>query len=195
LAKHTDIRCCLITGGGVNANKQISVLRQNPEIVIATPGRIVDHLVNTPNFGIEGVEILVLDEADRLLEMGFMPQIESILEHVPKARQTMLFSATMTDDVDKLIKLSLKNPIRVAVDVRTNVAENLTQEFIRIRDRNEDREAILLSLCTRSFTEKTIIFCNLKTTVRKLHMLFHIRGLKASELSGDLQQATVRFLF
>ncbi|KAL0488888.1 ATP-dependent RNA helicase ddx, partial [Acrasis kona] len=164
LAKHTDIRCCLITGGGINSGKQVQALRQNPEIIIATPGRLVDHLVNTPNFGIEGVEILVLDEADRLLEMGFMPQIESILEHVPKARQTMLFSATMTDDVDQLIKLSLKNPIRLSVDNRVGVAKKLTQEFIKVKDREGDKDAILLSLVTRSFQTRTIIFCNLKAT-------------------------------
>jgi len=189
LSKHTDITCCLITGGGLNNSKQMNALHKNPEIIIATPGRIVDHLVNTPNFGIDGVEILVLDEADRLLEMGFMPQIESILEHVPKARQTMLFSATMTDDVDQLIKLSLKNPIRLSVDSRQQVAKKLVQEFIKIKN-EEDKDALLLSLIMKNFTTRCIIFCNQKTTVRRIHLLFHVLKKKASELSGDLQQST-----
>ncbi|KAG2385767.1 hypothetical protein C9374_002916 [Naegleria lovaniensis] len=190
-AQYTDIRCCLITGGNLKINKQIQVLQTKPEIIIATPGRVVDHLLNTPNFGLDEVEVLILDEADRLLELGFEPQIKTILDHLPTARQTMLFSATMTDDVEQLVKLSLKNPIRVACDPRTGVAGELTQEFIKLQD-DEDimaKQAILLSLCTKSFTSEVIVFCNTKSMVRKLKMLLFLKGLKVSELSSSLTQA------
>ncbi|KAF0978096.1 hypothetical protein FDP41_002611 [Naegleria fowleri] len=190
-AQYTDIRCCIITGGNLKINKQIQVLQTKPEIIIATPGRVVDHLLNTPNFGLDEVEVLILDEADRLLELGFEPQIKTILDHLPTARQTMLFSATMTDDVEQLVKLSLKNPIRVACDPRTGVAGELTQEFIKIPDDQDmmTKQAILLSLCTKSFTSEVIVFCNTKSMVRKLKMLLFLKGLKVSELSSSLTQA------
>ncbi|KAL9656273.1 hypothetical protein ABK040_007886 [Willaertia magna] len=190
-AQYTDIRCCLITGGGTKSGKQTQALVSKPEIIIATPGRIVDHLLNTANFGLDEIEVLILDEADRLLEMGFEPQLKTILEHIPAARQTLLFSATMTDDVKKLIKLSLKNPVRVDCDSRNNVAYNLTQEFVKL-DKDADmwsKEAVLLALCTRSFQSEVIIFCNTKSMVRNLRVLFHIFGLKVSELSASLSQA------
>jgi len=189
--QYTDIRCCLITGGNLKINKQIQTLQTKPEIIIATPGRVVDHLLNTPNFSLDEVEVLILDEADRLLELGFEPQIKTILDHIPTARQTMLFSATMTDDIEQLVKLSLKNPIRVACDSRQAVAGALTQEFIKLPDDENIlmKQAILLSLCTKSFTSEVIIFCNTKSMVRKLKMLLFLKGLKVSELSSSLTQA------
>ncbi|EFC50343.1 DEAD-box ATP-dependent RNA helicase [Naegleria gruberi] len=189
--QYTDIRCCLITGGNLKIQKQIQVLQSKPEIIIATPGRVVDHLLNSPNFRLDEVEVLILDEADRLLELGFEPQIKTILDHIPTARQTMLFSATMTDDIEQLVKLSLKNPIRVSCDSRTGVASGLTQEFIKLADDENIimKQAILLSLCTRSFPSEVIIFCNTKSMVRKLKMLLFLKGLKVSELSSSLTQA------
>jgi ATP-dependent RNA helicase DDX27 len=99
----------------------------------------------------------------------------------------MLFSATMTDEVSKLVKLSLKNPIRVAIGSRKNVVTNLTQEFIKIKI-DSKKEAILLSLCERNFKSETIIFVNTKLQARRLKVLFYLRGLNAIELHSDLTQ-------
>eukprot|EP01080_Neovahlkampfia_damariscottae_P005830 gene5830-9653_t len=188
ISKYTDITSCLIVGG-IPLKNQSQALKTKPDIVIATPGRLIDHLLNTQGFGFENIEILVLDEADRLLELGFQDELEQIIEYCPKNRQTMLFSATMTDKVDKLIKLSLKNPVRIQVDNKANVSSTLSQEFIKMKDKNDShKEALLLYLCSTTYTSETIIFCNLKTTARKLKMLFYLRGLKASELHGNLSQ-------
>jgi ATP-dependent RNA helicase DDX27 len=144
-------------------------------------------LINTPGFSLGTIEILVLDEADKLLEMGFLEELEQIIDNCPKQRQTMLFSATMTDEIGKLIKLSLKNPIRIAIGSRNDVSSTLTQEFIKIKS-EEQKEAILLSLCEKSFHKETIIFVNQKVTARRLRILFYLRGLKVSELHSDLSQ-------
>ena len=150
------------------------MLRKQPDIIIATPGRLVDHLHNAPSFNLNTVEILVLDEADRcecntafcniaslktftpslfltslthstrMLDEHFHDQMCEIIQHCPKSRQTMLFSATMTDKVEELASVSLNRPVRLFVDRNTDTAENLQQEFVRIRSKREgDREAIV----------------------------------------------------
>lgn len=136
------------------------------------------------------MEILILDEADRLLDLGFQTELEEIVQRCPKNRQTMLFSATMTDNVDELIKLSLQNPVRIAVGSRNDVASNLYQEVVRIKDKTcvEDKEAALFALCTRTYTSQVIVFSNYKKATQRLRMLFYLNGLKASELHADISQ-------
>jgi ATP-dependent RNA helicase DDX27 len=111
LAQFTDIRACLAVGG-LATKAQEAVLRQRPDIVVATPGRIIDHLRNSVAIHLEDLEILVLDEADRLLELGFEAEMQEIVKMAPRGRQTMLFSATMSEDVKKLAALSLNRPVR-----------------------------------------------------------------------------------
>jgi ATP-dependent RNA helicase DDX27 len=190
LSKYTNqIRTCLVTGGMSMAAQQAE-LRTFPDIIVATPGRLIDHLRNTQSFGLEGIEILVLDEADRLLEMGFIEEVEEIVKMCPKSRQTMLFSATMTEQVDKLIKLSLHEPVRISVDPMGQLARKLVQEFIRIKPNHEDdRPAYLLALCTRTFKKKVLIFFQHKQTCHKMKIVFGLAGLNATELHGDLTQA------
>jgi ATP-dependent RNA helicase DDX27 len=158
LAKFTDITFGLSVGG-MALKIQEAELRQKPDIVVATPGRLVDHVQNTHSFDLTTIEILILDEADRLLEVGFKDELEMIIAACPRERQTMLFSATMTDEVDDLVSLTLHQPVRLFVNKNTQTTSNLTQEFIRIRQGGErNREAILLSLCTRAFKARTLIF-------------------------------------
>lgn len=176
--------------GGVPLGPQTAELQKNPDIVIATPGRILDHMENSRAVGFDKLEILVMDEADKLLELGFSAEIEQIILDCPKKRQTMLFSATMTDKVSALMKLALSKPIRVTIDVNLGTSKKLLQEFVKIRKNNEsDREAILLALCTRTFTSNVLVFFTYKVETHRFKLLFDLMGLKAAELHGNMSQA------
>lgn len=159
------------------------------DIVVATPGRLIDHVRNTQSVDLDNIEILILDEADRLLEMGFTEEVMEVVKFCPKSRQTLLFSATLTTSVNQLVELSLNRPVRVSADPLFDMAARLTQEFVRIREsRESDREAILLALCTRTFKSQVIIFFKRKVRAHRLSILFGMTGLKAAELHGNLTQ-------
>ncbi len=188
LARYTDVRVCLIVGG-LSVQLQEAALRQSPDIVVATPGRLIDHLRNSRSVHLEDVEVLVLDEADRLLEMGFIDEVREVVRACPKGRQTMLFSATLTDQVNDLARLSLHEPKKVAVDAMYSLADHLVQEFIRIRPTREaDREAIVLALCARSFRERVIVFFRSKQHCHRMAILFGLHQLNCAELHGNLTQ-------
>ncbi|CAN6485309.1 unnamed protein product [Victoria cruziana] len=158
LAQFTDIRCCLVVGG-LSMKIQEAALRSRPDIVVATPGRMIDHLRNSQSVGLEELAVLILDEADRLLELGFSAEIDELVKLCPRQRQTMLFSATMTEQVDELVKLSLNKPVRLAADPSTKRPATLSEEVIRIRPtRESNKEAVVLSICSRNFVKKVIIF-------------------------------------
>src|SRR3989344_4823417 len=118
--------------GGEPIRRQIDQLRRNPEIVIGTPGRIIDHLEQR-TLSLQAVFILVLDEADRMLDMGFAPQIKKILQKVPKARQTMLFSATMPDDIVRLATGYMRLPFRVEIARSGTIPERVDQELFVLK--------------------------------------------------------------
>ncbi|KAJ1969711.1 nucleolar DEAD-box protein required for synthesis of 60S ribosomal subunit [Dispira parvispora] len=188
LGAFTDIQFCLCVGG-LKIASQEAVLRQRPDVVIATPGRLIDHIHNSRSFTLEDLEILVMDEADRMLEDGFKAELTEIVKHCPKSRQTMLFSATMTDNIDELIRLSLNRPALVQIDSAKKTAKKLTQEFVRIRDSREgDRPAILLALCRKVCKSKCIIFFRSKLAVKEMNIMFTILGLRSAALHGDLSQ-------
>ena len=115
LAKFSpNLSATLVMGGSKNTSGQAQELRKFPQIIIATPGRLCDHLVNTAGFDLQAIEYLVLDEADRLLELGFEDELVEIIKHCNKERRTLLFSATMgTSSLDQLTTLALKRPVRV----------------------------------------------------------------------------------
>ncbi|KAK3357752.1 hypothetical protein B0T25DRAFT_589950 [Lasiosphaeria hispida] len=138
LASHTDIKFCLAVGG-LSLKVQEAELRLRPDVVIATPGRFIDHMRNSASFTVDTVEILVLDEADRMLEDGFADELNEILTTLPKSRQTMLFSATMTSSVDSLIRVGLNKPVRIMVDTKKKTVMTLTQEFVRLRPGREEK--------------------------------------------------------
>ncbi|KAK9165141.1 hypothetical protein Scep_000332 [Stephania cephalantha] len=188
IAQFTDIRCCLVVGG-LSTQTQEVALRSMPDIVVATPGRMIDHLRNSRSVALDDLAVLILDEADRLLELGFSAEISELVRLCPKRRQTMLFSATMTEEVDELIKLSLTRPMRLSADPSTKRPSTLTEEVVRIRRMREvNQEAVLLSLCTKTFTSKVIIFSGTKQAAHRLKILFGLAGLKAAELHGNLTQ-------
>ena len=143
LSQFTSINTCLCAGG-FDIKAQEAALRLGPDICIATPGRLIDHLNNTPCFNLEAVEILVLDEADRMLDEYFIEQLKEVMRLCSKTHQTMLFSATMTDKVEDLVSISLKRPVKIFLNENVDVTPLLKQEFVRLRDSSDkNREAIL----------------------------------------------------
>ena len=192
LASFTDIAFALLTGG-FSLREQESVLRNRPDVIIATPGRFIDHMRNSASFTVDTLEILVLDEADRMLEDGFADELNEILTTIPKSRQTMLFSATMTDRVDKLIRVGLNRPVRLMVDARKQTVVTLTQEFVRLRPGREDKRlGYLMHLCSDVFSERVIIFFRQKKEAHRVRIIFGLLGIKAAELHGSMSQEQVK---
>ncbi|XP_050522035.1 probable ATP-dependent RNA helicase DDX27 [Daktulosphaira vitifoliae] len=188
LAQFTTVEVGLSVGG-LELKVQESILRKNPDIVIATPGRLLDHLQNTPSFSLSDLEVLVLDEADRMLDENFADQMKEIINMCAQTRQTMLFSATMTDAVNDLASVSLNKPVKIFVDNNTDVAFNLRQEFVRLRQgKEQDRDATLAALVCRTFRDHTMIFVRTKADAHRVKILLGLFGLKVGELHGNLSQ-------
>jgi len=189
LAQFTSVTCSLICGGKKDIKSQAAALRLRPDVVVGTPGRIIDHLRNSPSVNVDELDVLVLDEVDRLLDLGFQEEIEELVRHCPESRQTLLFSATMTTRVEDLVKLSLKRPVRVKTEGNsvTTVAPRLVQEFVRVR-KEEEREAMLASLVVRVFSKRCIVFYEMKKDAHRFHAIISLMGVKSVELHGDLPQ-------
>ncbi|KAF3690356.1 putative ATP-dependent RNA helicase DDX27 [Channa argus] len=188
LAQFTSITTCLAVGG-LDLKSQEAALRAGPDVLIATPGRLIDHLHNTPGFELAHIEILILDEADRMLDEYFEEQMKEIIRLCSYNRQTMLFSATMTDEVKDLAAVSLKQPVRIFVNSNTDVAPFLRQEFVRIRPNREgDREAVVAALLTRTFQDHVMVFTQTRKQAHRLHILLGLMGLNVGELHGELSQ-------
>ncbi len=194
LASFTDVTFCQLVGG-FSLREQESVLRNRPDVIIATPGRFIDHMRNSVSFTVDTLEILVLDEADRMLEDGFADELNEILTTIPKSRQTMLFSATMTDTVDKLIRLGLNRPVRLMVDARKQTVGTLVQEFVRLRPGREGKRlGYLMYLCQNIYTDRAIIFFRQKKEAHRVRIIFGLCGIKAAELHGSMSQEQVSLL-
>ncbi|KKK26907.1 putative ATP-dependent RNA helicase (Drs1) [Aspergillus rambellii] len=188
LATYTDITFCQLVGG-FSLREQENILKRRPDVIIATPGRFIDHMRNSASFTVDTLEILVLDEADRMLEDGFADELNEILTTIPKSRQTMLFSATMTDSVDKLIRVGLNRPVRLMVDSKKNTAVTLVQEFVRLRPGRENKRlGYLLHLCKELYTGRVIVFFRQKREAHRVRIIFGLVGLKAAELHGSMSQ-------
>jgi ATP-dependent RNA helicase RhlE len=155
--------------GGASMVNQIRTLRRNPRILIATPGRLIDHLEQR-NVRLDDVKILVLDEADRMLDMGFAPQISRILAKVPRERQTMLFSATIPQDIMNLASSYMKLPVSVEIAKSGTAAEKVVQELYIVR--GEDKK-LLLEKVLYQYHGSVLLFCRTKHGASKI-----VRGIK-----------------
>lgn len=192
LARFTDITFAQVVGG-FSLREQETILKKRPDVVIATPGRFIDHMRNSPSFTIDTLEILVLDEADRMLEQGFADELDEILRTIPRSRQTMLFSATMTSSVDKLVRVGMNKPVRLSIDETLSTVQGLTQEFLRLRPGRDTPELRLATLCTLlttvpDYTHRTIIFFRQKKEAHRVRIVLGLLGLKTAELHGSMTQ-------
>ena len=149
--------------GGASMSMQIQNLRRNPRVVIATPGRLSDHL-NQRTIMLGDVCILVLDEADRMLDMGFQPQIEHILQYVPKDRQTLLFSATMPEPIAKIAATHMKLPVRVEIARSGTLVEQISQELFIVK--HENKKDLLKKILTQ-YRGSVLIFSRTKIGAQK----------------------------
>lgn len=188
LAAHTDITFGQAIGG-LNSREQEKQLKLRPDVVIATPGRFIDLERNSASFAVNTIEILVLDEADRMLEEGFADELNEILTKIPRSRQTMLFSATMTSKVDDLIRVGMQRPVRLMVDAQKATVSGLVQEFVRLRQGREGKRlAYLMHLCEYVYTDRAIIFFRQKKEAHRVRVIFALAGMKAAELHGNMTQ-------
>jgi ATP-dependent RNA helicase DDX27 len=185
------IRSALLIGGEPIQQQRADLIRLRPDLIIGTPGRVIDHLHNTATFGLDRLAVLVLDEADRMLEEGFQDELEEIVKNCPRSRQTLLFSATMTDRVEQLARLSLNRPVRLFIDMPGMLARTLEQTFVRIR-REEDRLAVMLSLIKELEAKhsKLIVFLPTKELCHRACILWRLASLPSCvELHGGLDQS------
>ena len=183
LGKRTPLRSVAIYGG-VGITPQIQVLGTGIEVVVACPGRLIDHL-NRGTIDLSGVETVVLDEADRMFDMGFLPEIRRIFKFLPKRRQTLLFSATMPDDIRRLTREVLTNPVTVQVDraaAATTVAHALYPVAPHLKT------GLLLELLRHTDTESVLVFTRTKHRAKRVAQQLERESYRATSLQGNLSQ-------
>ncbi|MEO7467003.1 MAG: DEAD/DEAH box helicase, partial [Sphingobium limneticum] len=173
--------------GGVQMGDQLKALEKGVDVLIATPGRLMD-LFGRGKILLNGCSMLVIDEADRMLDMGFIPDIEEICTKLPTQRQTLLFSATMPPVIKKLADKFLSNPKSIEVARPATASTNITQRLVKV-DSRKKRDALRDMLEAENVTS-AVIFCNRKTTVRDLNKSLQRHGFKSGEIHGDIDQSS-----
>lgn len=184
IGKDLGIRTAVFIGGA-SMYGQKNMIRNRPQVLIATPGRLIDHMEQR-NITLKGVTMLVLDEADRMLDMGFAPQINKILADVPKERQTMLFSATMPHDIMNIATKHMKMPVRIEVAPQGTAAERVAQEIFMVK--KEEKTRLLMKLLEEE-KGTVLVFSRTKHGARKLTRSLKQQGHPSAELHADRSQA------
>jgi superfamily II DNA/RNA helicase len=184
-AKYTGIRSAVVFGG-VDIAPQIAALRQGAEILIATPGRLLDH-IGQRTVSLATADVFVMDEADRMLDMGFLPDIQRIINLLPKVRQNLMFSATFSGEIRKLAESFLAQPVSIEVARRNAAAENVEQLVYRLPDAESKRLAVAHLVRERKLAQ-VIVFTNTKIGAGRLARLLERDGLNASAIHGDKSQ-------
>jgi superfamily II DNA/RNA helicase len=174
--------------GGVSFDDQDAKLTRGVDVLIATPGRLLDHF-ERGRLLLSGIEVLVIDEADRMLDMGFIPDIERICKLTPFTRQTLFFSATMPPEIQRLVGQFLTNPIKIEVSRPASTVDAVTQILVSsASDPAKKREILRALIRAETNIKNGIIFCNRKTEVAKLHRSLVRHGFSAIALHGDMDQ-------
>ena len=183
-SKHVPLRTTVVYGG-TDIKAQKPALMNGVEILVATPGRLLDH-VESRNLQLGQVQILILDEADRMLDMGFMPDLKRILALLPKQRQTLLFSATFSDDIKKLAQEFLSNPITVETARRNAAGENIKQSVCMVA--HQDKFLALVELIRSRGVKQVLIFTRTKLTAAHVSKQLERSGIAADAIHGDKTQ-------
>jgi len=172
--------------GGVHQGPQVKKLERGVDILVATPGRLLD-LMEQGHIHLEKVEIFVLDEVDRMLDMGFIPDIKKVLARIPKERQTLFFSATMAPKMEELARTMVRNPARVAIDSGKPAVEKIKQKVMFVGKKNKN--ALLVSLLAGSEISKALIFTKMKHSASKVAGKLCSAGITGTAIHGNKTQA------
>src|SRR3954468_8531236 len=183
-AKHSNLRVAVVFGG-IDMKPQTLELKGGVEVLIATPGRLLDH-IEAKNCVLNQVEYVVLDEADRMLDIGFLPDLQRILSYLPKQRQTLLFSATFSPEIKRLAESYLQDPITVEVARPNATASTVEQHFYSVQPEDK-RQAVIKLLKERSLSQ-ALVFVNSKLGCARLARSFERDGLRTNALHGDKSQ-------
>lgn len=183
-SKHVSLRSTVVFGG-IDIKTQTPALMKGVEILVATPGRLLDH-VESRNLQLGQVQVLILDEADRMLDMGFMPDLKRILALLPKKRQTLLFSATFSDDIKKLAHDFLHQPEVVEVARRNTTAETVKQSIYLVEQK--DKHAVLAELIKSRGVAQALVFTRTKIAAGRLARALERDGINADAIHGDKSQ-------
>ncbi len=187
-AKGTKLSWVLLIGG-VSMGDQVAALNKGVDVLIATPGRLLD-LFERGKVMLNGVELMVVDEADRMLDMGFIPDIERIFKLTPPRRQTLFFSATMPPEITRLTSQFLKDPTRIEASRPAMTAETITQYLVRVPNSDpKTKRAALRALIGRADVRNGIVFCNRKSEVDVVAKSLKQHGFDAAPIHGDLDQS------
>ena len=193
-ARFTNLRTVVVFGG-TGYGRQDQALRQGVDILVATPGRLLDQM-QRGMVKLNQIEILVLDEADRMLDMGFLPDVRRIVEHCPRTRQTMLFSATIPPEIEQLCKWAMRNPETIEIGLRRSPAETVTHALYPVA--SDQKQELLEELLRRTDYDQVLIFCRTKhgadRVARKLHDQGHaVAVLHSNRTQREREQALSGF--
>ncbi len=183
-SKHTKLRAAVVFGG-IDMKPQTLELKAGVEVLIATPGRLLDH-IEAKNCVLNQVEYVVLDEADRMLDIGFLPDLQRILSYLPKQRQTLLFSATFSPEIKRLAESYLQDPLLVEVARPNATATNVEQRFYSVT--TDDKRAAVCKILKDREISQAIVFVNSKLGCARLARSLERDGLKTNALHGDKSQ-------
>merc|ERR1719266_850531 len=172
---------------------QALALAKKPHIIIATPGRLIDHLENTKGFNMKALKFLVMDEADRILNMDFEVEVDKILRCIPRERRNMLFSATMTKKVAKLQRASLTDPVKVEVSSKYQTVDKLKQYYLFIPEKQKD--VYLVHLVKEMAGNSFVIFCSTCNGTMKLALMLRSLGYGAVPLNGQMSVSLDSVMF
>ena len=184
--KYNKLEMALLIGGE-RFDEQVKQLEKGVDVLIATPGRLID-LIERGNILLADTKLLVIDEADRMLDMGFIPDVERIVGYLPQMRQTLFFSATMAKEIRRLADAFLMNPKEISAGPPSKTADTVTQHLVKAPDEPKGKRAALRELLKMDEVTSALVFCNRKRDVGVLHRSLERHGFSAGALHGDMAQ-------